>query len=103
MIHHISIDAQNPLQVASVLAEIWKGKVYQFLIPGSFLVIPFDSDGTHVVVLKRGDVWTPGNDAESAKIRHHYPLILHLPTLLFRFRLLARKSNRLGSVRDGAW
>ena len=73
MIHHISIDAQNPLRVASVLAEIWKGKVYQFLVPGSFLVIPFDSDGTHVVVLKRGDVWTPGADAESAKIHPASP------------------------------
>ncbi|MGC1308593.1 MAG: hypothetical protein WA885_15310 [Phormidesmis sp.] len=73
MIHHISIDAQNPLQVASVLAEIWKGKVYQFFIPGSFLVIPFDSDGTHVAVLKQGDVWTPGNDVESAKIRPASP------------------------------
>jgi hypothetical protein len=51
MIHHISIDAHNPLQVASTLAEIWHGKVYQFLAPGSYLVMPFDPYGTHIVIL----------------------------------------------------
>jgi hypothetical protein len=69
MIHHISIDAQDPFRVASVLAEIWNGKVYKFLIPGSALVIPFDDCGTHIVVLQRGDVWSPGTEAEAAKIR----------------------------------
>jgi hypothetical protein len=73
MIHHISIDAQEPLRVANVLAEIWQGKVYHFLIPGSALVIPFDPDGSHIVVLKRGDVWAPGPDAESAKIFQTLP------------------------------
>jgi hypothetical protein len=37
MIHHISIYARNPLRVANVLAEILAGKVYKFLIPGSYL------------------------------------------------------------------
>ncbi len=69
MIHHISMDAQDPFRVASVLAEIWNGKVYKFLIPGSALVMPFDTHGTHIVVLKRGDVWSPGSDTEAAKIR----------------------------------
>jgi hypothetical protein len=68
MIHHISIDAHNPLLVANVLAEILAGKVYKFLIPGSYLVIPFDHYGTHIVVLKEGNVWCPGNDTESAKV-----------------------------------
>ncbi len=36
MIHHISIDAHDPCRVARVLAEIWQGKVYQFLVPGSY-------------------------------------------------------------------
>ncbi|NJL54444.1 hypothetical protein HC928_04065 [bacterium] len=74
MIHHISIDAQEPLRVASALAKIWKGKVYQFLISGSFLVMPFDNYGTHLVVLKQGDVWVPGGDAESAKIFQTSPV-----------------------------
>lgn len=68
MIHHLSIDARDPLRVAGVLAEIWKGKVYKFLIPGSYLVMPFDNYGTHIVVFKSGDVWTPGADTESAKV-----------------------------------
>ena len=68
MIHHISIDAHNPLGVANVLAEILAGKVYKFLIPGSYLVIPFDHYGTHIVVFKEGNVWVLGNDTESAKV-----------------------------------
>ncbi|MBW4622108.1 MAG: hypothetical protein KME17_22490 [Cyanosarcina radialis HA8281-LM2] len=68
MIHHISIDARNPLRVARVLAEILQGKVYKFLVPGSYLAMPFDNYGTHFVVFKQGDVWTPGIDRESAKV-----------------------------------
>jgi hypothetical protein len=68
MIHHISIDARDPLRVASVLAEIWNGKVYQFLVPGSYLTMPFDNYGTHIVVFKQGDVWVPGADLEAAKV-----------------------------------
>jgi hypothetical protein len=69
MIHHLSIDARDPLRVANVLAEIWNGKVYKFLIPGSYLTMPFDNYGTHIVVLKQGDIWMPGTETESAKVR----------------------------------
>jgi hypothetical protein len=73
MIRHISIDAHNPLRVASVLAEILNGKVYKFLVLGAYLVMPYDQTGTHIVVFKAGDVWVPGTDAESAKIRNTAP------------------------------
>jgi hypothetical protein len=73
MIHHISIDARNPLRVASVLAEILQGKVYNFFVPGSYIVMPFDIHGTHFVVFKAGDVWTPGVNAESAKVLQTAP------------------------------
>jgi hypothetical protein len=73
MIHHISIDARHPLRVASTLAEILNGKVYKFLIAGSYLVIPFDYYGTHIVVFKQGDVWAPGNDNQSAKVLQTAP------------------------------
>lgn len=63
MIRHISIDAHNPMRVASVLAEIWNGKVYKFLHPGSYTVMPYDGHGTAVLVFPYGDVWTPGVDA----------------------------------------
>jgi hypothetical protein len=73
MIHHLSIDARDPLRVAGVLAEIWKGKVYKFLVPGSYLVMPFDNYGTHIVVFKSGDVWVPGVDVSSAKVSQTTP------------------------------
>jgi hypothetical protein len=74
MIHHISIDAHDPCRVARVLAEIWQGKVYQFLVSGSYLVMPFDDHGTHIVVFKSGDVWIPGTEAEAAKVCNTMPI-----------------------------
>jgi hypothetical protein len=68
MILHISIDAREPLRVASTLAEVLYGKVYKFFTPGSYLVMPFDNYGTHIVVFEEGDVWVPGNDTESAQV-----------------------------------
>jgi hypothetical protein len=73
MIHHMSIDARDPLRVAGVLAEIWNGKVYKFLVPGSYLVMPFDNYGTHIVVFKSGGVWVPGIDTEAAKVIQSAP------------------------------
>jgi hypothetical protein len=73
MIHHISIDAHNPSRVAGVLAELWQGKVYRFLIPGSYLVMPFDNYGTHIVIFQAGDVWTPGTNTESAQVLQTVP------------------------------
>jgi hypothetical protein len=68
MIRHISIDAHDPLRVASVLAELWNGNVYKFFYPGSYNVMPFDSYGTAVVVFPQGTLWTPGADTQSAKL-----------------------------------
>jgi hypothetical protein len=68
MIHHLSIDARNPLRVASVLAEILNGKAYQFLIPNSYTVMPFDEYGTAIVVFQQGDVWERGVDAKPAQV-----------------------------------
>lgn len=69
MIHHISIDAYDPLRVANVLAEIWNGKAYQFFYPGSYNVMPFDSYGTGIVVLPYGTVWNPGTDIKPAQLQ----------------------------------
>ncbi|MBE9182110.1 hypothetical protein IQ268_26440 [Oculatella sp. LEGE 06141] len=70
MIHHISIDAVNPLRVASVLAELWNGKVYQFFYPGSYNVMPYDNYGTAVVVFPKGTAWVPGADSQAAQLLH---------------------------------
>lgn len=68
MIHHISIAAQNPLHVASVLAEICHGKVFNFPHPGSYVVLPFDDYGTAIEVLPSGCVMVPGSGTEPSKI-----------------------------------
>ncbi|MBW4519703.1 MAG: hypothetical protein KME16_08385 [Scytolyngbya sp. HA4215-MV1] len=60
MIHHISIPAQNPLRVATVLAEILQGKVFPFPPhPGSYITVPFDQYGTAVEVYPIGTELTP--------------------------------------------
>ena len=68
MIHHISIAAQNPLRVASVLAEIWNGKVFNFPNPGSYVVFPFDDYGTGIEVYPLGCVLVPPCDTEPSKM-----------------------------------
>jgi hypothetical protein len=66
MIHHISIAAKNPLRVASVLAEIWKGKVFEFFpIPGSYIVIPCDQYGSAIEVYPMGTELVPDFDEAS--------------------------------------
>jgi hypothetical protein len=68
MIRHISIDAYDPLHVARILAEIWQGKVYSFLYPNSYSVMPCDGYGTAIVVLPYGTVWTPGFDTQHSQL-----------------------------------
>jgi hypothetical protein len=68
MIHHISIAAKNPLHVASVLAEIWHGKVFKFPHPGSYVVFPFDKYGTGIEVLPLECVLVPASDTEPSKV-----------------------------------
>lgn len=69
MIHHISIAAQNPLRVASVLAEICHGKLFDFPNPvGSYAVVVFDDYGTGIEVFPLGSVCVPGSDTEPSKV-----------------------------------
>ena len=37
--------------------------------------MPFDQNGTHIVVFKAGDVWVPGTDVEAAKICNTVPTV----------------------------
>lgn len=69
MIHHISIDAHDPLRVARVLAEIWHGKAYSFFYPGSYTVMPFDCYGSAIVIFPLGTVWSLGAGAQAAQLR----------------------------------
>ncbi|HEY9662019.1 MAG TPA: hypothetical protein V6C65_26480 [Allocoleopsis sp.] len=68
MIHHISITAQNPLHVATVLAEVWNGKVFKFPYPGSYVVFPFDNYGSGIEVFPLECVIVPASDIEPSKV-----------------------------------
>ncbi|WP_013322154.1 hypothetical protein [Gloeothece verrucosa] len=62
MIHHISIPAQKPLQVANALAEILEGEVHRFPpVPGSYMVMIDDGQGTGIEVYPLGTQLAPGN------------------------------------------
>jgi hypothetical protein len=55
MLHHISMGAENPQHVASVLAEIWQGQAFPFPpVPGSYIVLAGDAFGSAIEVLPLG-------------------------------------------------
>ena len=66
MIHHVSISANRPLQVAEVLAEMCQGQAVPFPHhEGSYIALTFDPHGTMIEVLPRGTEFTPGVEDES--------------------------------------
>jgi hypothetical protein len=61
MIHHISIAVNNPLHVATVLAEVMQGNYYPFHIhPDSYIVLNGDEHGTGIELYPRGSELLPG-------------------------------------------
>ena len=63
MIHHLSISAQNPEHVASVLAELIGGEVFPFPpADGAFVAVCDDEYATLVEVYPAGTVMIPGQD-----------------------------------------
>ncbi|MBW4664336.1 MAG: hypothetical protein KME01_09075 [Chroococcus sp. CMT-3BRIN-NPC107] len=63
MIHHISIAANQPQQVAQVLAQICQGQVAPFPYhQGSYVVLALDSHGTMIEVMPQGTKLTPSSD-----------------------------------------
>jgi hypothetical protein len=70
MIHHISISAEHPQHVASVLASVLKGQVAPFPPhPGSYFVIPFDEQGTAIEIYPLGSEILPGVGDEQCKFQ----------------------------------
>src|SRR3712207_8206835 len=68
MIYHLSIDAQRPQHVASVIAELWGGEALPFppVYPGSWVAIAGDDRGTMIEVYPAGVELAPGNgDADA--------------------------------------
>ncbi len=61
MIHHISISVTNPLHVAQVLAEVLNGQAFPFFPhPDSYMVFPFDSNGTGIEIYPLTTKLIPG-------------------------------------------
>ncbi|MBD2356459.1 hypothetical protein H6G41_17810 [Tolypothrix sp. FACHB-123] len=68
MIHHISIAVQNPLHVAQVIAEVWRGQAFPFFpCPGSYMALPMDEHGTVIEVLPLQTQLVPGTDDEQSQ------------------------------------
>lgn len=62
MLFHVSLPAQNPSQVAAVLAEIWGGRAYAFPpFPGSYIAFADDDRGTALEIYPKGQVMIPGD------------------------------------------
>ncbi len=71
MIHHISIPAKNPLHVAEVLAELFKGYCAPFSShPGSHVAFAADEYGTVIEVYPLGTEMIPGEDDKPIQFQH---------------------------------
>jgi hypothetical protein len=72
MIHHISIAAHQPLQVAEILAEILQGQVIPFPVhQDSYIALAIDEHGTMIEVLPQGTELTPGGFNQLSSDRPH--------------------------------
>ncbi|PSB01689.1 hypothetical protein [Merismopedia glauca] len=64
MIHHISIAVDNPVKVAQVMAEIWKGAYFPFPPhPGSYIACADDTNGTAIEFYPAKTELVPGEVA----------------------------------------
>ena len=81
MIHHLSISAQNPEHVASVLAELLEGEVFPFPpAPGAFVAVCDDDYATLVEVYPLGTVMVPGQTDQPTEFVRDKVLSNHSPT-----------------------
>ena len=65
MIHHISIAANQPQQVAQVLAQLCQGQTAPFPYhEGSYIVLALDSHGTMIEVMPQGTTLTPSFEGD---------------------------------------
>jgi hypothetical protein len=68
MIFHASIPADNPQQVADVIAELWRGEAFRFPPwPGAYVAMSGDDRGSTIEVYPRATVIAPGIDGEMAR------------------------------------
>lgn len=68
MIFHVSIDADDPRHVATVLAELWGGKAVPFppVLKGSWVALAGDDRNTTVEIYPRGtELFETEGDADA--------------------------------------
>ena len=71
MIHHISLPAQNPLHVAEVLAELFKGYCAPFPSHNnSYVAFAGDEYGTVIEVYPSGTEMIPGEEDKPIQFRY---------------------------------
>ena len=67
MLHHISVSVNNPLHVATVMAEIFQGYVIPFPPnPGSYMALAADIYGTAIEFYPNGSEIIPGEHEDQA-------------------------------------
>ena len=71
MIHHISMPAREPYEVAKVLARLIGGRAYHFPgpLPGAAMAVSGDRHGTVIEVYPEATVLAPGEGEEPADFR----------------------------------
>ena len=89
MLYHVSIEADDPCQVAAVLAEIFGGFAAPFpsVIEGSWVALADDDRGTMIEVYPRGTELHQGEGADGAfgmlgAHRRHNPVHMAMATNL---------------------
>jgi hypothetical protein len=72
VIHHISVPAGDPLNVARVLAALCGGNVVPFTVhPGSYIVLMLDEVGTTIEIYPAGTEMIPGNGDQQSIFSHN--------------------------------
>jgi hypothetical protein len=74
MLFHLSIEADDPRQVAAFFAEIWGGKALPFpaVIDGSWVALAGDDRGTLIEVYPRGTELREGRDGAYGVLGPHH-------------------------------
>lgn len=113
MIHHLSIAAQNPQQVAHVLAELFQGEAVPFpdaRYPDSYVALTFDAHGTVVDVHPFTTELIPGAEDDTMFQRKQNPdaspytathAAISVPVNEEQIRAIAARENWRIRHRDG--
>lgn len=63
MLHHMSVEVNNPNHVAHVLAEVMQGRAFPFPVhEGSYITVADDPYGTAIELLPAGTLLIPGEE-----------------------------------------